>query len=107
MPDPTPARDGAATTSPGAAAWSVYVLRCADGSLYTGITNDLGRRLLAHRAGTASKYTRSRLPVRVMCTMGPWSTRGRALREEARIKAMPRAEKLGLIRSYAAVRARR
>src|SRR6266699_185738 len=46
--------------------WIVYVLRCADGSLYTGITNDLRRRLAAHRAGTASRYTRARGPVRVV-----------------------------------------
>ena len=90
------------------AAWSVYVLRCGDGSYYTGITNDLTRRLLAHRAGKASKYTRSRLPVRLACTLGPWPTRGGALSEEARIKAMSRTEKLSLIRGSArALRARR
>ena len=100
--------NGTSTPTTTRPAWSVYVLRCADGSLYTGITNDLGRRLLAHRAGKASKYTRSRLPVRMMCTIGPWRTRGRALSEEARIKAMPRDEKLALIRAYArAIRARR
>ena len=43
--------------------WLVYILRCRDGSLYTGITNDLDRRLKAHAAGKASRYTRSRLPV--------------------------------------------
>ena len=49
--------------------WSVYVLECGDGSYYTGVTNDLPRRLEAHRAGTASKYTRSRRPVRLVCAM--------------------------------------
>jgi putative endonuclease len=78
--------------------WSVYVLRCADGSYYTGITNDLTRRLLAHRAGKASKYTRARLPVRLACTLGTAATRGAALRLEAQIKAMTRREKLALIR---------
>ena len=77
------------------------MLRCGDGSYYTGITNDLARRLLAHRAGKASKYTRTRLPVRLACTLGPWETRGGALSEEARIKALPRAEKRALIRLYA------
>ncbi|MGH7672629.1 MAG: GIY-YIG nuclease family protein, partial [Gemmatimonadales bacterium] len=45
------------------APWIVYILRCRDGSLYTGSTNDLARRLAAHRAGTASAYTRARRPV--------------------------------------------
>ena len=43
--------------------WTVYILRCGDGSLYTGCTNDLSRRLAAHRKGKGAKYTRSRLPV--------------------------------------------
>jgi putative endonuclease len=77
----------------------VYVLRCADGSYYTGITNNLARRLTAHRAGTASKYTRCRLPVRVACTLGSWPTRGPALQLEARIKGMTRPQKKDLIRS--------
>ena len=84
--------------------WSVYVLRCGDGSYYTGITNDLPRRLLAHRAGKASKYTRARLPVRLACTLGAWPTRGRALSEEARIKGMTRAQKIALIRRVRAPR---
>ena len=80
------------------ALWSVYLLRCADGSLYTGITNDLVRRLAAHNEGTASKYTRARLPVEVVCVMGKWRQRGPALKREARIKAMSREEKRALIR---------
>jgi predicted GIY-YIG superfamily endonuclease len=77
------------------AAW-VYLLRCADGSLYCGWTNDLGRRLEAHNSGRASRYTRSRLPVALAwsCAM-PDPTAAR--REEARIKSLPRAEKLTLI----------
>jgi predicted GIY-YIG superfamily endonuclease len=78
--------------------WSVYVLWCGDGTYYTGITNDLMRRLAAHRAGKASKYTRSRLPIRLACTLGPWPTRGAALTREARIKAMTRLQKRTLIR---------
>ena len=66
-------------------AW-VYVLRCADGSLYTGWTVDLERRLAAHAAGTASRYTRSRLPVALAARWAK-ADRSAALREEARIKA--------------------
>jgi predicted GIY-YIG superfamily endonuclease len=73
------------------------MLECADGSYYTGVTNDLTRRLDQHRAGTASKYTRCRLPVRLACTLGSWPTRGPALKLEARIKAMTRLQKQTLI----------
>ena len=76
-------------------AW-VYLLRCADGTLYCGWTVDLDARLAAHNAGRASRYTRSRLPVQLA-----WSARqpdrSAARREEARIKALPRAAKLALI----------
>ena len=78
--------------------WSVYVLECADGSYYTGVTNDLPRRLAAHGAGTASKYTRGRRPVRLVSEMGSWPTRGAALRHEARLKAMTRPQKQAVIR---------
>ena len=76
--------------------WSVYVLRCGDGSLYTGITNDLERRLAAHRAGTASRYTRSRRPVRLVYRERRRS-RSAALKREAAIKRLPRAAKLRII----------
>jgi putative endonuclease len=76
-------------------AW-VYVLRCADGSLYTGWTVDLDRRLARHAAGTASAYTRSRRPV-TLALAQPMPDRSSARREEARIKALPRAQKLGLV----------
>jgi len=76
--------------------WVVYVLRCADGSLYTGITNDLARRLAAHRAGTASRYTRSRRPVRLVYRERRRS-RSAALKREAAIKRLPRAAKLRII----------
>lgn len=74
------------------------MLRCADGSYYTGVTNNLPRRLDAHLAGTASKYTRGRRPVRLACALGSWPTRGPALQLEARIKAMTRRQKQDLIR---------
>jgi len=72
--------------------WTVYLLRCRDGSLYTGITVDLEKRVAAHQAGTASKYTRSRLPVRVV-----WSKRvgseSAARKREAAIKKLTKKEK--------------
>lgn len=76
-------------------AW-VYLLRCADGTLYCGWTVDLELRLAAHNAGRASRYTRSRLPVELAWSQ-PLPDRTAARREEARIKALPRAEKLQLI----------
>jgi putative endonuclease len=74
----------------------VYLLRCADGSLYCGWTTDLDRRIAAHRAGTGSRYTRSRLPVELAAVI-PVADRSAALREEARIKRLPRAAKLQLV----------
>jgi putative endonuclease len=74
----------------------VYLLRCSDDSLYTGWTTDVERRLAAHSAGTASRYTRSRRPVEMAAVL-PVADRSAALREEARIKRLPRAAKLGLI----------
>lgn len=74
----------------------VYLLRCADGSLYCGWTTDVGRRLAAHRSGTASRYTRSRPPVELALVVVV-ADRSAALREEARIKRLPRTAKLRLI----------
>jgi putative endonuclease len=74
----------------------VYLLRCRDGSLYTGWTTDLERRLRHHRAGTASRYTSSRLPVELALAL-PMVDASAARREEARIKALDRAGKLALI----------
>lgn len=76
----------------------VYILTCKDGSLYTGITTDLERRLRMHKAGTASRYTRARGVVS-MAYSEEQPSRGTALRREAAIKKLPRAEKLYLIRS--------
>lgn len=74
----------------------VYVLRCRDGSLYTGATKDVARRLQEHQAGSASKYTRSRRPVSIA-----WSRRvrtwRRALQLERRIKRLTRARKLAVV----------
>ena len=76
--------------------WLVYILECGDGTLYTGITIDLRRRLTAHQRGVASKYTRARLPVRVIYQEAH-HTRSSALRREAVIKALPHRAKLRLI----------
>jgi putative endonuclease len=73
----------------------VYLLRCADDSLYCGWTTDIQRRLAAHRAGTASRYTRSRSPIELAAVV-PVADRSAALREEARIKRLPRVAKLQL-----------
>ena len=72
--------------------WLVYLLRCGDGSLYTGITNDLHQRLKAHASGKASRYTRSRLPVALAYTE-PQKSKSQALKREAAIKKLRRAEK--------------
>jgi putative endonuclease len=76
----------------------VYLLRCADDSLYCGWTTNIERRLAEHAAGKASHYTRSRRPVRLAAVI-PVADRSAALREEARIKRLPRAEKLRLVKA--------
>ena len=78
-------------------AWFVYILRCSDGSLYTGVTTDVKRRSEQHNAGTASRYTRGRLPVRVEY-QEPHASRNLALKREWAVKAMARPEKESLIR---------
>ncbi len=85
------------TTAGGEAAWSVYMLRCADGTLYTGITTDLSRRLAEHNGegGPGARYTRSRRPV-VLAYAEPATDRAAALRREAAIKRLDRAGKLAL-----------
>jgi putative endonuclease len=74
----------------------VYLLRCADGTLYCGWSTDPERRLRQHQAGTASRYTRRRLPVELVYTR-EFETRSEAMREEIRIKRLPRAEKRRLL----------
>ena len=74
----------------------VYLLRCRDGSLYCGWTTVLERRVAEHAAGRASRYTRSRLPVELVWSV-QLASRSEALREEARIKRLTRAQKLQLL----------
>lgn len=77
--------------------WFVYIVRCLDSTLYTGITKDVTRRCKQHNSGTASKYTRSRRPVRLIYQeVHPGQSA--ALKRELAIKAMTRREKLALIR---------
>ncbi len=80
--------------------WIVYILECSDRSLYTGITNDLARRLDQHNRGAGAKYTKTRRPLRLRYTE-ELGTKSAALKREAAIKSLPRTGKLAL----AAVRA--
>ena len=79
--------------------WKVYILRCSDDSLYTGITTDLARRVYEHNAGKGAKYTRSRLPVNIVY-FEKYPDRSSASKEEARIKKLTRDKKLLLIETF-------
>ncbi len=81
----------------GAEVWFVYILRCADGTLYTGITKDVTRRIQQHNDGAASRYTRSRRLVKLVYQETQRS-RSLALKREAAIKRLTRTQKLALIR---------
>ena len=85
-----------AETQPLPSAWCVYLLRCGDGSLYAGMTNDLERRLALHAAGKGAAYTRARLPIE-LAYVEPAADRSAALRREAAIKRLSRAQKLALV----------
>jgi putative endonuclease len=78
------------------ATYSVYILECNDGSLYTGIATDVARRFAEHRAGTGAKYTRSRGAVRVVYS-AVCGSRSEAQKQEAKIKRMSRREKVTLL----------
>lgn len=78
--------------------WWVYILQCVDGTLYTGMAADVDRRVKVHNQGRGAKYTRGRRPVRVVYRES-CASRGQALRREAAIKKLTRAEKLDLFRT--------
>lgn len=78
--------------------WYLYILRCGDGSLYTGITTDVPRRLEAHRQGKGAKYTRGRAPL-TLYYQEKCGTHSEALKRELAVKALTRAEKEALIQS--------
>lgn len=75
--------------------WYVYLLECSDKSIYTGITNNLERRIEQHNKGTGAKYTRGRGPVALIKSF-EFATKSEALKEEYRIKQLSREEKLKL-----------
>lgn len=76
--------------------WIVYILECADGSLYTGITTDLERRVTEHESGRGAKYTKGRGPLKLVYSEY-CDDRAAASRRELKIKAMSRSKKLGLL----------
>ena|SRR3989344_5708566 len=76
----------------------VYVLRCVDGSLYAGYTNNISKRVIMHRQGKASKYTRSRLPIELVAKW-PFRTKSEAMRHEIKFKSLPRKAKISAITS--------
>ena len=80
--------------------WWVYLLRCADGTLYCGVTTDLERRLAEHNAGTGARYTRARRPV-ALAASAPCSGRGAALKAEAAVKRQKRGDKLTFLQELA------
>ena len=77
--------------------WYLYILRCGDGTLYTGITTDVRRRLEDHRAGKGAKYTRGRAPLELV-HREECGTHSAALKREIEIKKLPREEKEKLIK---------
>ena len=80
-------------------AWFVYLVRCADTTLYCGVTNDLVRRLAAHGTPRGAKYTRARGPVRLVYARKCRGKRA-AMRLEYRIKQLTRRQKLALVAEY-------
>ncbi len=76
--------------------WKVYIVRCSDDSLYTGVTKDLDRRVNEHNSGSGAKYTRSRTPVKLVWSESK-SSRSKAQKREHEIKSLSRDKKLQLI----------
>ncbi|MET0068911.1 MAG: GIY-YIG nuclease family protein [Candidatus Thiodiazotropha sp.] len=81
--------------------WTVYMVRCADRTIYTGIARDLVRRVAEHNSGSGAKYTRGRAPVELVFAED-LNSHGEALRREYEIKQMSRARKLRLIEGFIA-----
>ena len=80
-------------------AWYIYILRCGDDTLYTGITDDVEKRLAAHRAGKGAKYTRGRGPLELVYTEEV-EDKSAALKREIAIKKMSRREKLAMVENW-------
>ena len=81
--------------------WYIYIIECNDGSLYTGITNDLDKRITAHNAGLGAKYTKSRRPVYLLYSE-PAPDRKQASQREYAIKSLQKSAKIDLIASLLA-----
>jgi putative endonuclease len=79
--------------------WFVYILECGDGTLYTGITNNVAARIEAHRLGRGAKYTRGRQPLKLVCSIAS-RNKSAALKKEYAIKKLSRDEKLALIKKH-------
>lgn len=89
-------RESRAPAPANGADWSLYILKCSDGTFYTGVTNDIDRRFRAHQEGKASRYTRTRRPV-VLVHRETCGTRSRALTRECAVKSMSRTKKEDLV----------
>jgi len=85
--------------APAGTNWSLYILGCADGSFYTGVSTDIDRRLQEHQEGKASRYTRTRRPV-VLVYREECGTRSQALSRECAVKSLSRCRKEELIQKY-------
>ena len=79
--------------------WFVYIVECADGTLYTGVTTDLERRVKQHNSGKGAKYTRARRPVKLVASFDA-ENNSAACKEEYRIKQLSRTEKFALIKTF-------
>lgn len=79
--------------------WAVYILRCGDGSLYCGMTNNIVKRLEAHRSGKGAKYTRGRLPL-ILEAYKVVDNKSEALKLEYKVKQQPRKKKIEFLRSW-------
>jgi len=82
--------------------WNLYIVKCADGTLYTGITNDLAARIKAHNQGKGARYTKGRRPV-ILLGYWEYTNRSQASKEEYKIKQLPRHRKLALLRTAAKI----
>jgi putative endonuclease len=79
--------------------WYVYMLECSDGSIYTGITNDLTTRILKHNSGKGAKYTRARIPV-ILKAYWVYNLKSEAAKAEYAFKKLPRIQKMELISNF-------
>jgi putative endonuclease len=79
--------------------WYVYMVQCSDGTIYTGITNDIEARIVKHNSGKGAKYTRNRIPVKLKACW-PYELKSEAAKAEYAFKQLSRIQKMKLIRDY-------